>query len=165
MPNVLLTQKCGRACPYCFAATHMHQAPPADIISWENLIYIVDFLQRAGEDHISLLGGEPLLHPYVGAIVKYLSLRGFSTTLFTSGICGAEARARLKSAIKSISPENASFVVNYNDPQLSSRQENESVNSFFEEFSSYVSLGINVYRLGFDYTYASWSCPSHSRYI
>ena len=43
MPNILLTQKCIRSCPYCFARKHMHDSPPDDILKWEDLIYIVDF--------------------------------------------------------------------------------------------------------------------------
>lgn len=49
MPNILLTQKCIRSCPYCFARKHMHDAPPEDILKWEDLIYIVDFFQSGGD--------------------------------------------------------------------------------------------------------------------
>ena len=41
----------------------MHDAPPEDILKWEDLIYIVDFFQAGGDTNISLLGGEPFLHP------------------------------------------------------------------------------------------------------
>ena len=86
MPNILLTQKCIRSCPYCFARKHMHDAPPEDILKWEDLIYIVDFFQAGGDTNISLLGGEPFLHPDIVDYILYIIHRGMHVTVFTSGI-------------------------------------------------------------------------------
>ena len=154
MPNVLLTRKCVRACPYCFAQLHMRQSAPDDVLGWEDFIYIVDFFQSNGRDHLSLLGGEPLLHEELPAMVRYLDCRGMRATLFTSGICGADMRGKLAEALKGLSPDAFSIVVNYNNPDETPTAENESIITFFKTFAPYVSLGINVYRLGFDYGYA-----------
>lgn len=86
MPNILLTQKCIRSCPYCFARKHMHDAPPEDILKWEDLIYIVDFFQSGGDTNISLLGGEPFLHPEIVDYILYIIQRGMHVTVFTSGV-------------------------------------------------------------------------------
>lgn len=154
MPNVLLTRKCVRACPYCFAQLHMRQAPPDDVLGWEDFIYIVDFFQSNGRNHLSLLGGEPLLHKELPAMVRYLDCRGMRATLFTSGICGGDMRAKLEESLKDLSPDVFSIVVNYNNPEDTPAAENESIDTFFKTFAPYVSLGINVYKLGFDYGYA-----------
>ncbi|NOZ37009.1 MAG: 4Fe-4S cluster-binding domain-containing protein, partial [Gammaproteobacteria bacterium] len=61
MPNILLTQKCVRSCPYCFAKKHMANSVPDDILSWENFIYLADLFEKSGERKFPLLGGEPSL--------------------------------------------------------------------------------------------------------
>lgn len=86
MANVLLTETCVRNCPYCFAKQYMSEADVKDALTWDNLIYIADFLQSSNVNHISLLGGEPLLHSEISEFCKYLSHRGFIVTIFTSGI-------------------------------------------------------------------------------
>ena len=86
MANILLTQKCVRSCPYCFAKQHMSENEPDDTLTWENLMYIVDFFDASNEKHFSLLGGEPFLHPQFIDIVLYLRERKFRTNVFTSGI-------------------------------------------------------------------------------
>lgn len=72
MANVLLTETCVRSCPYCFAKQYMSEADVKDSLTWDNLIYIADFLQSSNINHISLLGGEPLLHPDISEFCKYL---------------------------------------------------------------------------------------------
>jgi cyclic pyranopterin phosphate synthase len=73
MANVLLTETCVRSCPYCFAKQYMSENDVKDSLSWDNLIYIADFLEGSGERHISLLGGEPLLHPHIAEFIIYLN--------------------------------------------------------------------------------------------
>lgn len=49
MANVLLTETCVRSCPYCFAKQYMDNTTDDDYLSWDNLIYITDFLEASGE--------------------------------------------------------------------------------------------------------------------
>jgi len=44
MANVLLTEKCVRACPYCFAKEYLKESKE-NMLSWENLIYIADLFE------------------------------------------------------------------------------------------------------------------------
>ena len=62
MANILLTEKCVRSCPYCFAKEYMKESEQS-MLSWEDLIYIIDLLQISDEKNVSFLGGEPTLHP------------------------------------------------------------------------------------------------------
>lgn len=88
MANILLTETCVRSCPYCFAKQYMaNNINENDYISWDNLIYIADFLSASGENHVSLLGGEPLLHPQISSIIKYLNQRNLSVTILLVASC------------------------------------------------------------------------------
>ena len=115
MANVLLTETCVRSCPYCFAKQYMSDADVKDSLSWDHLIYIADFLQSSGIQHISLLGGEPLLHPSVAEFIQYLNCRGFMITVFTSGIMPDSKFDEFCSKITSIPNLNLSFVCNVNE--------------------------------------------------
>ncbi len=154
MPNILLTQKCIRSCPYCFARKHMHDAPPKDILKWEDLIYIIDFFQSGGDNGISLLGGEPFLHPDIVDYILYIIDRGLHVTVFTSGVVGEKIMSDAISKFEDINPQMLSFVVNLNNPKETTFSENETVGRFLEVFSRYTALSINVFKLNFDYSYA-----------
>ena len=57
MPNILLTNKCVRSCPYCFASKYMEDANgflKEDILSWDGLVHIVNLLLASGNRTISL---------------------------------------------------------------------------------------------------------------
>ena len=45
-------------------------------VTVEDLIYIVDFFQAGGDTNISLLGGEPFLHPDIVDYILYIIHRG-----------------------------------------------------------------------------------------
>lgn len=151
MANVLLTETCVRSCPYCFAKQYMSEADVQDSLSWDNLIYIADFLEGSGERHISLLGGEPLLHPHIAEFIQYLNLRGFFVTVFTSGIMAPgkfdEFASKLLTKRENL---NVGFVCNVNDPKLSPKSELEKVRKFMSVFGDKCSLSFNIYRLDFE---------------
>lgn len=150
MANVLLTETCVRSCPYCFAKQYMSDVDVKDSLTWDNLIYIADFLESSGEKHISLLGGEPLLHPYIAEFIEYLDQRGFMITIFTSGIMAPGKIDEFASKILGKGPQlKLSFVVNVNEPRLSPKNEIEKVKKFFELFGERSSLSFNIYRLDF----------------
>ncbi len=151
MANVLLTETCVRSCPYCFAKQYMSDADMKDCLTWDNLIYIADFLEASGDHHISLLGGEPLLHPNVADFINYLNKRGFQVTVFTSGIM---APGKLDDfARKLLTREQdlqVGFVCNVNEPKLSKKSELEKVREFLSIFGERCSLSFNIYRLEFN---------------
>jgi hypothetical protein len=43
MANILLTEKCVRACPYCFAKERMDDSEGDTIVSWEILFTLLTF--------------------------------------------------------------------------------------------------------------------------
>ena len=138
MPNVLLTQKCVRSCPYCFARKHMTDASPDDVISWEDLIYLADFLQLSGERRFSILGGEPTIHPDFNNMVLYLLEREFHVTVFTSGIMADKKLIEAEKLFAEVPPGVLGFVVNLNDPAKTKTPmaELESAKRFMRAFGN-----------------------------
>lgn len=132
----------------------MHDAPPEDILRWEDLIYIVDFFQSGGDSNISLLGGEPFLHPEIVDYILYIISRGMHVTVFTSGVVSEKMLIDAIDKLECIDPSMLSFVVNLNNPKETSFSENEAIGRFLNAFSRFTTLSINVYKLGFDYSFA-----------
>lgn len=161
MPNILLTQKCIRSCPYCFARKHMHDAPPEDILKWEDLIYIADFFQSGGDTNLSLLGGEPFLHPDIVDYILYIISRGMHVTVFTSGVVSEKVLAEAARKLGCVDPMMLSFVVNLNNPKETSFSENDAVARFLSAFARFSTLSINVYKLKFDYSFAVDTINKH----
>ena len=152
MPNVLLTNHCVRSCPYCFAKRYMAEEKNDDFLTWENLIYIADFLQAAGEHHFSLLGGEPTLHPDFIDFVIYLLERNFHVRVFTSGIMADEKLKEAAFLFKDLPLERLSFICNINEPgkTRTSLAETESIKRFFRHFGPRIVPGFNIYRKDFE---------------
>jgi radical SAM protein with 4Fe4S-binding SPASM domain len=150
MPNVLLTEKCSRACPYCFAKKHMGEAGPDDMLAWDEFIYIADFLEASHEKRFSLLGGEPTLHPHFADYVAYLFERGFAVTVFTNGALSDRAYNEAVKRLSNMPVERLSFVCNVNHPSLCSEVETSRLSRFLDSFRRHVSLGYNIYQEWFD---------------
>ena len=137
MANLLLTEKCIRKCPYCFAKQHMEGAEDSSAITWDNLTYVADFLEKSEMDYISLLGGEPLIHPQSAKIINYLINRGFDVSVFTSGIMpngSLEPFAEKILSIKERDSKKLTFVVNVNEPRFSSKSELSKLYRFLSFF-------------------------------
>ena len=152
MPNILLTQKCVRSCPYCFAEKHMSESFPEDILSWENLIYLADFLEASGERRFPILGGEPTLHPHFNDMVAYLLERNFDVNVFTSGIMSDHILKEAASMFNHLPFQKLSFICNLNDPQKTrtSLAELESIKRFLKIMGDRVVPGFNIYRKDFE---------------
>jgi radical SAM protein with 4Fe4S-binding SPASM domain len=114
------------------------------------MIYIADFLLDSSIKGISLLGGEPTLHPDFSDFVLYLVARGFSVHVFTSGIMSDGTFASIQQKLSHVSRERLSFICNLNDPRQSPANEVVAVRKFLTEFAPYVTPGFNIYRPDFD---------------
>jgi radical SAM protein with 4Fe4S-binding SPASM domain len=119
-------------------------------LSWDNLIYIADFMEMSSERRISLLGGEPTLHPLFVEFATYLLERHFHVHVFTSGIMSVERLEEMKKFLLRYPVENLSFTCNLNHPSLSTDQETERINNFLCAFGKSTSLGVNLYKAEFD---------------
>jgi hypothetical protein len=150
MANILLTQKCVRSCPYCFAKKHMADSPPEDMLSWENLIYIADLMEASGDKGLSLLGGEPFLHPNIVDFILYLLERNFHVNVFTSGVMSKKMFSDAERALGNIHPDRLSFVCNLNDPGITPSSELKCIRNFLKAFGHFITPGFNIYRCNFN---------------
>ena len=152
MANLLLTEKCVRSCPYCFAKKYMDGAENV-FIGWDAIVKVADMHIKSNEPAISLLGGEPTLHPNYVDIVLYLLSRGLHVNTFTSGIASDSKLTQIVNNLSGLDPCRLSFVVNYNSPLISSDSENERTEAFFNSMALYTSLSFNIYNTTFDMMY------------
>lgn len=151
MANILLTNKCIRECPYCFAGKEMAQSLKNDCISWENIIYLADFLSASGEHRVSLLGGEPSLHPEFVDILLYFMERGFDVTAFTSGIMSKAKLSSLNEHLNGVPAGRINLVCNLNNPEqtATSKAETEKLHTFLSSLGPWTMPGFNIYRTDF----------------
>lgn len=154
MSNILLTEKCNRSCPYCFAKEHMSDSIKDVMLSWDDLIYIADFMEISHENHVSLLGGEPTLHPLFTDFIIYLLERHFHVNIFTNGIIAKDMLTEIESCLKKYTPDRLSFVCNVNPPDIASVKEIESVGRFLKSMNKYISLSLNIYKYDYDLEFA-----------
>jgi radical SAM protein with 4Fe4S-binding SPASM domain len=130
----------------------MSDSPPDDVLSWENLIYLADFLKVSGEERFPILGGEPTMHPDFNDMVLYLLERDFKVTVFTSGVIRDRMLDEAAQMFGHVDPERLSFVCNLNDPQNTHTPlaELESIKRFLGHFGSRIIPGFNIYRTDFE---------------
>lgn len=155
MANLLLTERCVRSCPYCFAKRQMKESSYDDILSWEDFMYVVDFFELSKHKHLALLGGEPTLHPDFVEFVLYLYRRNFDISVFTSAILSDKTLSQLQNAIEknNIPANRLFFLCNVNHPSISPEKEIEKQINFLEKLGKYCSLGFNIFDVDFDLSF------------
>ncbi|MHB0996928.1 MAG: radical SAM protein [Elusimicrobiales bacterium] len=151
MPNILLTQKCVRSCPYCFAKKQMNEGDAGEVLKWEDLVYLADLFAQGNCMEMRFLGGEPTLHPHFADFLAYSLKRGFSVTVFSSGIVSEKVKEDIRRVYKAVpgAAKDVAFLCNLNDPELSPAAETRRVEEFLEEFGAAVMPGFNIYRKDF----------------
>lgn len=79
--NFHLYKPCDSRCTFCFATFRdvEGQLEPGDARR------LLDQLRAAGGEKLTFAGGEPTLHPHLGALVDHAKALGFTTSIVTSG--------------------------------------------------------------------------------
>lgn len=77
--QLIITRRCNLSCGYCAEYDNFSEPVPAGELKRR-----IDALHRLGAANITLLGGEPLMHPDVAEIVAYAGRRS-NTSLVTNG--------------------------------------------------------------------------------
>ena len=77
--QLIVTRRCNLSCGYCSEYDSTSEPVPLD-----DLRRRIDALHRLGAINITLLGGEPLMHPDVAEIVRYAG-RKANTSVVTNG--------------------------------------------------------------------------------
>lgn len=176
--NLVLARECSNSCPYCFETTEREEKKQ-NFISMENIAKLAAWARDSELQYLSLLGGEPFLHPKLGDIV----------TMFRQVCPGTELRVLTggvfnKNLLGNISPKDTGLIFNINEPgdYRNPKHFNKVINNVETAIRKgfLVLLGFNVWRLDFDvsfmpalahrlgranfrWTVASpqWDCPSN----
>jgi MoaA/NifB/PqqE/SkfB family radical SAM enzyme len=81
--DVYITSQCNRRCTYCFLPAEFFSSGAR--MDMERFAGIVTWSQRHGVREITLLGGEPSLHPSFAAMVSYAATHHFEVRVVTNG--------------------------------------------------------------------------------
>lgn len=149
MANLVITRSCVRHCPYCFASEYMDKADA--FMSWDDYIYAVDFLCRSHVDAVSLMGGEPSLHPHFVEFVEYALLRLNHVAVFTSGV----APARTVEALAEVAGHQPyhgrlTLVCNVNEAEITAKGQWARTEYFLEKLGPFVVQSFNIYKPDFE---------------
>lgn len=92
MYNVILNSTCNLRCDYCFADDYMYEEQKASSgdMSEATFYQVVEFLVKSKVPHVSLLGGEPTLHPQFKEIWKSALKYGIHYSLKSNALWSDE---------------------------------------------------------------------------
>jgi GTP 3',8-cyclase len=95
-----VTDRCNLRCQYCMPEEEYHWLPREDILSFEEMAFLVDVFTELGVDKVRLTGGEPLLRKDLPRLVAMLAAnpRIHDLALTTNGVLLAEQAPALRAA-------------------------------------------------------------------
>jgi hypothetical protein len=151
MANILLTSPCNPSRPHGGAGNEMPSPMGDRLLSWENLIYLADFLLASGQRQVSLGGGEPTRHPECVDFILYLLDRGFDVTLFTHGGLSPSRIEEFRRHLTETPVERLQVVCHLRDPVLSpvSPHDTQRIHSFLAVMGPWTQVGFTIQRVDF----------------
>lgn len=152
MANIMITKRCNLRCPYCFAEEFVGKS--SDDITIDNFRTALDFALTNPNEEIGLIGGEPTVHSHFKEILEVIihDDRVRICTLFTNGIL-------IDKYINQLSHPKFKILINCNSPtdigEKAFQKMKENIHLFANEFymQERVTLGINMYKVDFQYDY------------
>jgi hypothetical protein len=159
--NLVITDSCNRSCEYCFAVNLVQRGVRrrGNYIGWVEFVKAVDFLVGSNQRAVSLLGGEPTLHPRLPEMLAYLYARGLHAHVFTNAVV-SERRLHLIREV--VDRQDTSFLVNLNPPNTGSRYQTKRVDAFLAELGDICAIGVNVFRPEMNLSYVSAAFRKYS---
>ena len=157
MANIMINRVCNLKCPYCFANEFVNQKECVvheSNMTFENFKKAVDFICRTPGERVGIIGGEPLLHPDINKMIKDSIDKNEirDVIVFTNGI-------HLDNIINELGNVKIHVLVNYNPPTDTGKKANDKILSNLDEainkrfLKDKITLGINMYKPGFEYEY------------
>jgi MoaA/NifB/PqqE/SkfB family radical SAM enzyme len=152
--NLIITEKCNRSCPYCFAKSNIHSKTDtvnettAPIhISLENFDKYLEFLNKNSRRALKILGGEPTLHPHFEEMIDRSLDSGFSITVFTNALWPRSVQEFFE---KNTKTEKVNFIININEPEMQTSRENALQAESMRIAGNRATIGFNIYREEFN---------------
>jgi cyclic pyranopterin phosphate synthase len=95
-----VTDRCNLRCQYCMPEAEYVWLPKADVLSFEEMLRLVDLFTGLGVDKVRLTGGEPLLRADLPVLVEMLAARQAirDLALTTNGVLLRDHAAALRAA-------------------------------------------------------------------
>ena len=151
MPNLLITDYCNRACPYCFAKDKVGQQKGVEYrnrrdISLEHVNVLIQFLKRSDHPYFSILGGEPTLHPQFTDIVDRAIGNRLKVKVFTNGLMSRKIQ-------KYLFRNNVDIVLNINEPDETPFRHLKKLENVYENLGPNIRLGFNIYKEDFNLSF------------
>jgi hypothetical protein len=116
MADIQLISYGNRSRPGLSAGNELSGHAGGQALSWENLIYIADFLRASGQRQVSLSGREPTLHPECVDFILYLLERGFDVTVSTDGLLSPSRLEEFRLYLAGAPIARLNVVCNFHDP-------------------------------------------------
>lgn len=85
--TIEVTQRCPNRCIYCSSLSDENKTQYLD---YDTICRVVDDAMLLGAKSVSISGGEPLLHPDIIKIARYIHSQGLKCLIYTSGIVLSE---------------------------------------------------------------------------
>lgn len=80
--NIEITQRCMQNCKHCSSSATTHAT---NQLSYDEVQALVSEFKQLGGCEIEISGGEPLLHPRIFDILRFVKKEGLQLSLFTCG--------------------------------------------------------------------------------
>jgi len=123
---------------------------PVQSISLEDFGKTLDFLEASGVSIVSLVGGEPTLHPDFTSIVQLSLERGFTVSIKSN----ATWHEKIGERIQELPDDGIHFLLNINHPSaLGARNWQRIVQNVNQLTGVNVDFQFNIDRIDFDYEY------------
>jgi hypothetical protein len=160
MANLLLPYPINQPCSV--ALTGVSGPAGGSTLSWENLIYLADFLLASGQRQVALLDGGRTLHPQCVDFILYLLARGFEVTLGTDGLLNPAQLEEFRGYLAGAPIGRFQVRCNLPDPGQSPARlpETQKLHRFLEVMGPWTKAGFTIDRVGFslDFLFEAISC-------
>src|SRR5215216_4711124 len=95
--RISVTDRCNLRCQYCMPETDYAWLPRESVLSFEEIVHLVDVFTDLGVDRVRITGVEPLLRRDLPVLVELLSARApvRDLALTTNGVLLARHAAAL----------------------------------------------------------------------
>ncbi|APV43704.1 Radical SAM superfamily enzyme, MoaA/NifB/PqqE/SkfB family [Dehalogenimonas formicexedens] len=149
--NLIIARPCSNSCPYCFE-TGERRGGQNDFITMANVQILAEWARKTHLDYLSILGGEPFLHPELTSILS--TFRRISPSTGFRILTGGVFKSRL---LDDLSPDSAGLIFNINEPRdyVNPKHFSKVINNVETAIRRgfRVILGFNVWRTDFDPTF------------
>jgi len=153
MPNLIVTNACELACPFCFASDYRAD-PAADGPARMNLDELRALLEFVGADTARFCGGEPTLHPdFVEMLSLALARPDGGAMVMTNGLWPAAVQDHV-AGLSRRQRARVSYLVNLLEPSCYSDAQRQRLLTTLEVLPARaVTLGFTIHQPRFVYAH------------